>query len=109
MNKKFVLVSESDVPLYPPQVMYMQLMMETSAAGINACKNEGVRGLSPPGFFRSLRQMAAWQTCTFQVMDGRFVSVAQRLTGSGSTGTAIISADWQHAAADHCRALLGLR
>ena len=44
MNKKMVLISESDVPLYPPQVFYMQLMLETRSR-LNACKNEGVRFL----------------------------------------------------------------
>ena len=41
MNKKFVLISESDVPLYPPQVFYMQLMMERTSR-INACNTGGV-------------------------------------------------------------------
>ena len=45
MNKKMILLSESDVPLYSPHVTYLQLMMETRSR-LNACKNEGVRGQS---------------------------------------------------------------
>ena len=41
MNKKMILLSESDVPLYSPHVTYLQLMMETRSR-LNACKNEGV-------------------------------------------------------------------
>ena len=48
MNKKMILLSESDVPLYSPHVTYLQLMMETRSR-LNACKNEGVRGLHSSG------------------------------------------------------------
>lgn len=42
MNQKFVLISESGIPLYPPQVVYMQLMMETQSR-VNACKTDQER------------------------------------------------------------------
>ena len=44
MNKKMILLSESDVPLYSPHVTYLQLLMETRSR-LNACKNEGVSRL----------------------------------------------------------------
>ncbi|KAK9792478.1 hypothetical protein WJX73_003670 [Symbiochloris irregularis] len=40
LNQKFMLVSESDIPLYSPQVMYQQLMTETKSR-LNACARKG--------------------------------------------------------------------
>jgi hypothetical protein len=37
-NQRFVLLSESCIPLYPPQTVYQQLMAE-SRSRINGCRN----------------------------------------------------------------------
>ena len=39
LNAKFVLLSESGIPLYPPQTLYQQLMSETKSR-INACNTD---------------------------------------------------------------------
>lgn len=41
-NQRFVLLSEWDIPLYPPRVVYLQLMAEY-ASRINACPGPMVR------------------------------------------------------------------
>lgn len=41
VNQKFVLISESGIPLYPPQVLYLQLLLETKSR-IMACKSDEV-------------------------------------------------------------------
>ncbi|KAK9862414.1 hypothetical protein WJX84_009242 [Apatococcus fuscideae] len=40
LNEKFMLLSETCVPLYPPQVIHMQLIQEPKSR-INACDKEG--------------------------------------------------------------------
>ena len=46
-NRKLVLLSESGVPLYPPDTLYAQLMSEPRSR-INACVRPGVRPYSWP-------------------------------------------------------------
>lgn len=41
-NQRFVLLSESGVPLYPPAATHQQLLAEPRSR-INACANPGVR------------------------------------------------------------------
>ncbi len=41
LNERFVLLSESDIPLYPPAVMYLQLMSEQKSR-IHACDDKFV-------------------------------------------------------------------
>ena len=38
-NQRFVLLSESCLPLYPPEVLYVQLLSEDKAR-INSCSSE---------------------------------------------------------------------
>jgi hypothetical protein len=42
LNLKFLLISESGIPLYPPELMWVQLMIEEKSR-INACKEGKVR------------------------------------------------------------------
>ena len=39
LNQRFVVLSESSVPLYPPQTVYRQLLSETFSR-INACNSK---------------------------------------------------------------------
>lgn len=51
LNQRFVLLSESCVPLYSPQVVYMQLLSEQGSR-VDACGRtvrEGWRGLEGSG------------------------------------------------------------
>ena len=41
LNERFVLLSESDIPLYPPAVVYLQLMSEQKSR-IHACDDKFV-------------------------------------------------------------------
>ena len=41
LNQKFVLLSEAGIPLYPPDLFYVQLMSEDKSR-INSCVNTGV-------------------------------------------------------------------
>ena len=45
LNQRFVLLSESDVPLYPATVTYMQLMAEADSR-VRACRGALVRVLT---------------------------------------------------------------
>ena len=45
-NQKLVLLSESGIPLYPPDTLYAQLMSEPRSR-INACVRPGVRASFP--------------------------------------------------------------
>lgn len=47
LNQKFVFISESTVPLYPPSTVYQQLMLE-KASRIDACSSAKVIPASPP-------------------------------------------------------------
>ena len=42
LNQKFVLLSEAGIPLYPPDLLYVQLMSEDKSR-IDACAQDGVR------------------------------------------------------------------
>lgn len=42
LNQKFVLLSEAGIPLYPPDLVYVQLMSEDKSR-INSCVVSGVR------------------------------------------------------------------
>ena len=43
LNQKFILLSESGVPIYPPEVLWLELMVEEKSR-INACELwDGVR------------------------------------------------------------------
>ena len=42
LNQKFVLLSEAGIPLYPPDLVYAQLMSEDKSR-INSCVTPGVR------------------------------------------------------------------
>ena len=42
LNQKFVLLSEAGIPLYPPDLVYVQLMSEDKSR-INSCVVPGVR------------------------------------------------------------------
>jgi len=41
LNQRFVLLSESDIPLYPPAVVWLQLMSEQKSR-IHACNDHFV-------------------------------------------------------------------
>ena len=45
LNQRFVLVSESCIPLYPPTTIWQQLLSEDKSR-IDACKLEGVSPVS---------------------------------------------------------------
>lgn len=46
LNKKFILLSEAGIPLYPPTALYHQLMSEEKSR-INSCTLPGVSFLLP--------------------------------------------------------------
>lgn len=46
-NKKLMLLSESCVPLYPPALIYQQLMSEPKSR-INACPHRVSKPITPP-------------------------------------------------------------
>ena len=41
LNQKFVLLSEAGIPLYPPDLLYVQLMSEDKSR-IDSCAQDGV-------------------------------------------------------------------
>jgi hypothetical protein len=47
LNQRFVLLSESDIPLYPPAVVWLQLMSEQKSR-IHACSDHFVSPHTPP-------------------------------------------------------------
>ena len=47
LNQRFVLLSESDIPLYPPAVVWLQLMSERKSR-IHACNDHFVSSISCP-------------------------------------------------------------
>ena len=47
LNQRFVLLSESDIPLYPPAVVWLQLMSEKKSR-IHACSDHFVSPLASP-------------------------------------------------------------
>ena len=46
LNQKFVLLSEAGIPLYPPDLIYLQLMSEDKSR-INSCVDSGVSMQAP--------------------------------------------------------------
>ena len=53
LNQRFVLLSESDIPLYPPAVVWLQLMSERKSrihacndhfVSLNSCLKKSMRG-----------------------------------------------------------------
>ena len=45
LNQRFVLLSESDIPLYPPAVVWLQFMSERKSR-IHACNDHFVSSIS---------------------------------------------------------------
>ena len=55
LNQRFIMLSESCVPLYPPAVVYQQLMWEKKSR-INACDTD-------PNYYRDNYRCALWWRC----------------------------------------------
>ncbi len=74
LNQKFVLLSEAGIPLYPPDLFYVQLMSEDKSR-INSCVDTGV-------------SMQAVQPLTYPAA----LSVLQHSSGSECDGACVRSA-----------------
>ena len=58
LNQKFVLLSEAGIPLYPPDLLYVQLMSEDKSR-IDACAQDGVRAVPHTAIMVYLRSVSS--------------------------------------------------
>ena len=58
LNQRFILLSEACVPIYPPEVLYLQLLSEDKAR-VNACHSPNER-IRRQGGTRRVQMVDRW-------------------------------------------------